>query len=149
MRKLFIITIAAATMMSCGGKQQSGEEKADVNEFSNIAANMDKEHNAKLSLDVDGIYGGIIPSAGGEGVDVTITLSGDKYTKKITYIGKKDSTTETKGSFTWDEGGNIITLSGEEAPNKYFVSENVLIQLDIQGKRVTGALADNYKLTKE
>lgn len=149
MRKLFIMAIAAATMISCGGKQQNSEEKADVNEFSSIAEKVDKEHNAQNSLDVDGTYAGIIPSASGEGIDVVIALSGDTYTKKITYIGKKNSTTETKGNFSWDESGSIITLKGEDVPNQYFVGENVLIQLDIEGKRITGELADNYKLTKE
>ena len=149
MKKLFIMAIVAATMMSCGGKQQSTEEKADVNEFSDIAKGVADESNARTSLDVDGTYAGVTPAADAEGIDVVITLAGDNYTKKISYVGKKGAPVETKGNFTWDAAGNTITLVGEQAPNQYFVSENVLIQLDTEGKKITGELADHYRLAKK
>ena len=68
MKKIFIIAIAACAMYSCGKKQQ--EAKADIDEFSSIAQNVDKAHNAQNSLDYEGTYIGTIPSASGEGIDV-------------------------------------------------------------------------------
>lgn len=147
MKKIFIIAIAACAMYSCGKKQQ--EAKADIDEFSSIAQNVDKAHNAQNSLDYEGAYIGTIPSASGEGIDVTITLSDSTYTKKISYIGKKDSSSETNGTYSWNKDGSTITLKGETAPNQYFVGENTLTQLDIDGNKITGAMADNYVLSKK
>jgi NlpE N-terminal domain len=45
--------------------------------------------------------------------------------------------------------GSIITLTGiKNKPNEYFVGENKLIQLDIDGNKITGSLADKYILKK-
>ncbi|MDF5415545.1 copper resistance protein NlpE N-terminal domain-containing protein, partial [Vibrio parahaemolyticus] len=42
----------------------------------------------------------------------------------------------------------IVTLTNEDAPNQYFVGENVLMKLDMNGEKVTGDLAQLYNLTK-
>lgn len=150
MKKLLFLVIASVAMYSCSNSQKQ-EEKANVDEFENIAKNVnpDPAHNAQNSLDVDGKYSGMLPTASGEGMDVIIILSGDKYEKTMTYIGKKKEPFTSKGTFSWNKEGNTITLSGEDVPNQYFVGENTLTQLDVEGKRITGELADNYVLAKE
>lgn len=147
MRNSFILLfIAIMSLYSCGKKAQ---EKASVDEFSAIAEKTsDTQHNASNSLDYKGTYDGTIPSASGQGMDVIITLSDNTYTKKVTYIGKKDGAFEEKGTYSWNEQGNTITLNGSSAPNKYFVGENTLTQLDMDGKKITGDLADMYILRK-
>jgi uncharacterized lipoprotein NlpE involved in copper resistance len=97
----------------------------------------------------EGTYVGNLPTASGMGMIVSITLEKDTYSKKIEYIGK-DGVFETKGKYTLNKGGNTIILDGvTDAPNKYLVAENSLIQLDMEGKRITGELADRYVLKKE
>jgi hypothetical protein len=49
----------------------------------------------------------------------------------------------------WDDTGNIINLGIAQTPSYYRVAQNKLIQLDMEGKPVTGNLADMYVLTKE
>lgn len=56
---------------------------------------------------------------------------------------------ETGGTFTWNDAGNTITLNEEIAPNQYFVGENVLFHLAIDGNRISGDLAAKYELRKE
>ena len=110
----------------------------------------DTAHASKTSLDWDGIYRGVLPCADCEGIETTITLSKDAhYTLATRYLGKSDSVFERSGTFNWSEQGNTIQLSGGSAsPAKFFVGENTLTQLDQDGKRVTGELADKYILRK-
>ena len=108
-------------------------------------------HNARNALDYAGIYTGILPCADCAGIEIWIEITYEStYRKKTRYLGKDDSTVyQSEGSFTWDEAGNTITLQGVEAPNKYFVSENYLIHLDLEGKRIIGDLEELYILRKE
>ncbi|MFD2035930.1 copper resistance protein NlpE [Belliella marina] len=108
-------------------------------------------HNAMNSLDYMGIYKGTLPCADCEGIETIIELgSGNSYVKKVIYLGKDDQkVTESSGTFTWNDEGNTITLNEDDEPNKYFVGENVLFHLDMDGNRIEGDLAENYKLKKE
>lgn len=149
----FSLTISCLFLiMGCQKSNQSDEIIVDdamfeTEEFSEEFLN---EHNAANSLDYMGIYSGILPCADCEGIDTTIELgSGNSYVKKIIYLGKDDQqVVESGGTFTWNDAGNIITLNEEAAPNQYFVGENVLFHLDINGNRITGELAEKYELRK-
>jgi uncharacterized lipoprotein NlpE involved in copper resistance len=107
-------------------------------------------HDARNSLDVNGIYQGVLPCADCEGIETRIELMADnRYVQQARYLGKKDAPLfETKGSWEW-ENGSIIRLVAETKDSiQFFVGENKLIQLDQQGKRIEGALAEKYVLTK-
>lgn len=152
MKNLFVMITAITFLYSCGGNSQKDkevEEKASVSEFSDIAKNVSDEHNAKKSLDYQGTYTGKLPSASGEGMVITITLTDSTYLKKTEYVNKKGSTFEEKGKYRWDDKGNTIILDGiKDAPNQYFVGENTLTQLDLDGNKITGETADLYILKK-
>jgi uncharacterized lipoprotein NlpE involved in copper resistance len=109
-------------------------------------------HTSENSLDWTGKYEGVLPCADCEGIETKVELKRDNsYQMETTYLGKGASASRRqKGTFTWDESGLIITLSGmENTPSKYKVGENKIIQLDMQGHVITGALADRYVLKKE
>ena len=48
----------------------------------------------------------------------------------------------------WNKEGNTITLEGEDKPNQYFVGENTLTQLDIDGNKIKGEIEEDYILRK-
>lgn len=153
MKKLFIMIAAISLLYSCGGNTQKDnkevEEKASVSDFSDIAKNVGDGHNAKNSLDYKGTYKGEIPAADASGIIVSITLSDSTYVKTMKYVGKGDETFEDKGKYTWNEEGNTITLRDVKGePDMYFVGENTLTMLDMEGKKITGDLADKYILRK-
>lgn len=151
MKKLFIVIAAIGLMYSCGGgsSQKEQEEKASVDEFSAIAKQLKEEHNAKNSLDYIGTYTGKVPTASGEGMIVSITLSDSTFVKNTEYVNKKNSKSEDKGKYTWNAAGNTVILEGvKDAPNQYFVGENTLTQLDMEGNKVVGDLAEQYVLKK-
>lgn len=143
MRKLFILVAAIGLLYSCGGNTQKTQEQTTPE-----TAQFVDEHNAKNSLDYQGTYTGKVPTASGEGMLVSITLEDSTYVKKTEYVGKKEIF-EDKGKYTWNTEGNTIILDGiKDAPNQYFVGENTLTQLDMEGKKIAGELADQYILRK-
>lgn len=102
------------------------------------------------ALDWNGVYQGVLPCADCEGIKTTITLNQDlTFIKQVQYLGKDDKVVEKEGSFKWNETGNQITLEGiTDAPSQFIVGENRLIQLDMNGDRISGELADKYILSK-
>jgi len=111
---------------------------------------LSKGDNSMVSLDWNGNYKGTIPCADCQGIETSITLHKDgSYILKTKYLGKSDAVNEKTGKFTWNNAGSTITLDGiSNAPNQYLVGENVLFQLDMSGKRITGNLAESYQLKK-
>lgn len=125
-------------------KKQDGEDK-----FEELSYNPDPAHYARVSLDYWGQYTGILPCADCEGIRISITLSkGEQFEIERQYIGKSEAIYTKSGTFQWDETGNIIELQGVEPPNKYFVSENRLFHLDLEGQRIRGDLEEKYTLNK-
>ncbi len=103
--------------------------------------------NSRSSLDWSGSYKGFLPCADCSGIEVVISLYTDhSYRLRRRYAGKEDMIREEKGLFEWDRQGRSITLARDGG--KYLVGENRLFQLDEDGRRITGALADNYILDK-
>jgi len=96
---------------------------------------------------------GVIPSAGGEGINVKFTLNTDEtYTVEYQYIGKSDEIFTRTGTFTWNSEGDTILLAGESEdgfPSYYKVGENTLTHLDLAGNIIAGDLADMYVLHKQ
>jgi len=107
-------------------------------------------HNSRNSLDWAGTYTGLIPSASGMGIEVRLTLGGNgTYALNYHYVGRPDPDFSSTGNFTWNDAGSVITLDSITGPLQYQVGENMLRQLDMQGKVITGNLAEMYVLQKE
>jgi len=152
-KNLLTFTIGCILLLSCNNASREGGnvETADtIEEYVPIDATTDDEHNAQNSLDVEGVYNGKLPCADCEGIDTEIELKADStYVIKTKYLGKGDGKTfEEKGSYTWLDGSTIELQGIKDASNKYFVGENTLTHLDMDGNKVTGELADDYILKK-
>lgn len=108
-------------------------------------------HTSQNSIDWDGTYRGVLPCSGCTGIESTITLNKNgTFVWKRKYLGKSDSVFEATGKFSWNDKGNIVTLtpSLEGSPSQYFVGEGYLNQLDGMGAKASGAQANRYLLTK-
>ncbi len=112
-----------------------------------------ESHNSRNSLDWAGVYRGTIPCADCQGIQTEIRLHDDlTYHRASRYLGKDTSIFRESGSFEWDQNGSKIILAisdHDSKPVSYLVGENVLIQLDMEGNRITGNLADRYLLKKD
>ena len=105
---------------------------------------------AKNSLDVVGKYKGVLPCADCEGIETVIELKADStYNREMKYLGKTDNSYTASGKWTWVSEFVINLGSIKEGPNRYFVAEGKLVQLDTNGKKISGPLADKYELKKQ
>lgn len=137
--KIYILSISLLSffLLSCSSKVQKEIMIPD-------------KHTSQNSLDWAGTYKGILPCADCEGIETTLRINSDSTFQLITkYLGKKSDSLETFGTFVWNNDGNTIVLDNiSNAPNKYFVKENSLVQLDLEGNFISGNLADKYVLQK-
>jgi len=107
---------------------------------------------AKDNLTWQGTYTGKLPCTDCDGIATTLTLNSDEtYTLEEIYLGKKDGQMNSKGTFTWDKTGTIVTLTNDKGdlPTEYSVSENSLTKLNNNGKPLKGDVAALYHLEKE
>ncbi|WP_394203102.1 copper resistance protein NlpE [Shewanella waksmanii] len=101
------------------------------------------------ALDWNGTYQGVTPCASCEGIATEITLNRDNtFTMRTQYLGENEQVFESTGTLFWLGQGNIIRLGEGESQPLFLVGENQLFMLDKQGKRIQGALAEHYRLTK-
>ena len=143
-KSLLILGIIAIGFTSC---KKEIEKETEGTPIDSTVVQVD-EHNAKNSLDYQGNYRGNLPCADCESIETTISLTEDSYIKETVYKGKSSKVFKETGKFTWNEAGNTITLLGSKAPNQYFVGENALFHLDVDGKRIEGDLASKYQLSR-
>lgn len=158
MKKFILCTLVGISFVyltGCGNESQKQTSTTDTvltnTPTTTPALTTDTVHNSANSLDWDGMYKGILPCADCEGIETVLTLNQDKtYSLKTAYLGKSDKVVEETGNFSWNSAGNTITLSSSaDKPNQYFVGENMLLQLDMNGNKISGEDADKYKLTKQ
>lgn len=109
----------------------------------------DPAHNSRLALDWAGTYQALLPCADCEAILTTLTLTdAGNYELKRLYVGEDTTLFDTRGRFRWHEDGARIELDIGDAPAGYIVQENRLLQLDMEGQRITGDLAERYILHK-
>jgi len=147
MKKIAILSIASLLFVACNTNSNTKTETTTTAADGTKTTTTVDTHNSKNSLDYKGTYTGELPTASGTGMKVKIELGDDTYKKEITYNEEKE-TFKSEGKYTWNNEGSIITLEGEEAPNKYKVGENTLTQLDINGNDIKSETGLNYTLKK-
>ncbi len=152
MKKIVLgLITAGAILISCKQESQSNisTEGKETDSISHKKNNSDTEHNAKNSLDWSGTYTGTIPCADCEGIQTTIVLNPDGTFVSISEYLPSHDKFEEKGNIMWHHNDNVVHLSNENLSVMYKVVENGLIQLDIEGKEITGSNKDLYRLVKK
>jgi len=144
MKKLFIpaILLLAIQIQSCQSNSSSNSSSTTDSSY------VDTTHTSQNSLDWAGTYDGIVPCADCSGIKTTITLKDDdSFTYQAEYL-EKNTSVQDSGKFMWHDNGSIVHLMGKDLNTKYQVGENILIQLDTEGKVIEGAIAEKYYLNK-
>lgn len=138
-KTLFIAGILL--LMVCVAGCRSRNAKTTVGDGSSAAQEPETRggdaHNARNSLDVDGLYVGSEFEWNGYSVRRIISLSGEEYERGIwTVEGNEHDPLEFEaGPIVWNEEGNTLTLEFAMGDNRYFVGENILITLDNKGRK--------------
>jgi uncharacterized lipoprotein NlpE involved in copper resistance len=137
---LILIILLLTGINSCASNQASGT--------ANNAKSSSNTVNAKDSINWEGKYTGRIPAASSPGINVQLTLRADNtFSIVYDYIDRHGFVTGM-GSFTWNEAGDVINLKHKDFPPYYRVGRDYLLQLDLEGKVITGDLAEFYILRK-
>jgi copper homeostasis protein (lipoprotein) len=145
---LLLATLLIVSVMSCSTNQNQTESASELEVVTSRIPDM--AHNSRNSLDWYGVYKGTTPCADCEGIETKITLKKDgTFKRSLKYLGRSDNSFQDEGNFEWNEEGSKVTLIGEDGLSQMFlVGENVLFHLDQEGNRITGDLAEMYKLAK-
>jgi copper homeostasis protein (lipoprotein) len=98
-----------------------------------------------------GVYQGFTPCEDCKGVKTTLALNkNNSYILISQYVGKSEKEIVEKGKFAEGNESNTIVLTPRNSSQVryYAIGENTLTQLDENGNRVTGKLAERYVLRK-
>lgn len=147
-KNVILFAMLAIGLVSCKNKEKNQENwVVEDNQFSTEF--MD-EHTAQNSLDWMGEYEGILPCADCEGIKTTIVLNQDgTFISKEQYIKDPALEVESKGDFSWDATGFIVTLESDNFERSFKVVERAIIHLDNDGNEITGELAEYYRLAQK
>ncbi len=120
--------------------------------FAETAEATDKDaHHAQNSINWPGVYHGFTPCDDCKGVKTTFALNQNgSYILITQYVGKSEREIVEKGKFSWGNQSDTIVLTprNSSTTRQYLVGENMLIQLDDNGNRISGKLADRYILRR-
>ena len=144
-----LIALFSFTLMSC--TNQSNKQANENDDLYTTDEAIIDHHTSQTSLDIIGVYTGILPCADCEGIETMIELKEDNYyISHYKYLGKTGEGNEfsNEGPFDWNDDGNSISLQAEGEPTQYKVGENHIILLNADGEVNTGDMADLYVLKK-
>ncbi|MFU8787497.1 MAG: copper resistance protein NlpE [Methylobacter sp.] len=119
--------------------------------FAEAGTGNEDMHHAQNSLDWPGIYRAFLPCSDCKGVKTTLALNKNNSYLLITqYVGKSEREIVEKGKFAWGDKKDVIVLTPRKSSivRQYFVGEDMLIQLDSEGNRITGDAAERYILSR-
>ena len=108
-------------------------------------------HHVENSMDWPGVYRGFIPCDDCNGIKTSLALNQNNTYILITqYVGKSEREIVEKGKFAPGNTPNTLVLTPRNSTvtRQYLVGENMFIQLDDNGNRITGKLADRYILRR-
>lgn len=148
--KQLLAPLVFVLALAFGSCQSNTSQSKSVNEDSlkTEQAYVDTTHNSQNSVDWAGEYVGTLPCADCPGIKTTIILHpDDTFLYHAEYLEKETNIQDT-GKFMWHANGSIVHLTGEDLNTKYKVGENILIQLDLEGKEMDGPMAKAYYLEK-
>lgn len=146
MKKIIIpaILLLALQFQSC----QSNSTNHDRSKGAHDSSYVDTTHNSQNALDWAGTYQGIVPCADCSGINTTIKLyENGNFAYDAKYL-EKNTTIQDTGKFMWHDNGSVVHLMGKDLNTKYKVGENMIIQLDTDGKIIEGPIGEKYHLLK-
>ncbi len=110
------------------------------------------ENHVDKSQEFRGVFYGFLPCNDCLGVKTTLSLkTNNNYLLVTQYTRESAREFFEKGKYTWDDETRTVVLTprGEGDKRNYVIEdENTLVQLNSDGSRVTGKLADRYLLRR-
>jgi uncharacterized lipoprotein NlpE involved in copper resistance len=150
--KFFFQLSILALLVFTACKSENNPESSNDGVAVNDSSSEEISHTAIKARDHIGLYQGILPCADCEGIETSLYLmANNAYLLTKVYKGMADDKAYKEiGDFEWNADGTTVTLSNiEDAPNQFIVEDTRAIQLDMEGKKIEGELAELYVLVKQ
>lgn len=144
-KTILTLFLIGGLLASCN--QSKKTEETDVNANTEVI----DMHNAENSLDIEGVYSGVLPCADCEGIETTLELKPDN-SYELTSIYITPEKEEFKQVGVWSIRENTLTLEDNDQnqiDRKLNVGEGFVKFLDSDGNEITGELAEHYILEKK
>ncbi|RLZ12621.1 copper resistance protein NlpE [Faecalibacter macacae] len=154
MKKISITFLIAGSFIftSCGNDKDS-VQSTKTNDSIVVTDTIVDSHNAKNSLDYEGIYEGILPCINSDCKEIELSLKlmpDNMFVYGTKRVGVDKEELMTTGTYHFEEDGNTIVLEQiANVPNSFFVSEGKIYQLDKNQKKIEGDDAEKYILLKK
>ncbi len=88
-------------------------------------------HTSQNSLDWAGAYEGVLPCADCPGIQTRLTLSRDEsYELASLYLDREKTPRVVRGRFSWQPGGNAVTLDAQGGGRQFVVGEGRIALLE-------------------
>jgi uncharacterized lipoprotein NlpE involved in copper resistance len=145
-KQTLVIVLLLSLLSSCsnsGGKSEAGMTEQEK-------ALQEPPPPPKLAVDH---YYGTLPCADCAGIETELSLKSDStWMMHIIYDkrpAKGPGSNEMSEEGMWMMHGDTLHLMGrKDAPSMYIKTDSSLIQLDMNGKKIEGKLAEKYVLKK-
>ena len=156
MKKIIYGALAVFAFSACtspNNSQTNSEELKDSLTDQMVSrpldtTNPDPAHNSQNSVDWMGTYEAVLPCADCPGIKSVLVLREDETFEIRNEYLERDTESADEGTFVWEDNGSVVHLKGENTDLKLKVGENILFQLDQEGKEITGNLAEHYRYKK-
>ena len=148
-----VSSLCIAVLLGAACNENAGKTNEEAKGFDTAAVKQDESATPTPAPPlVMASYSGVIPCADCEGQEVILSLLSDSsYQKRSLYMGRKSSgpgSNEFTDTGKFVMRGDTLILDSKDAPGKYLKQAESLVQLDMEGKRITGKLADKYVLKR-
>lgn len=112
-------------------------------------ANYAEVANARQKLQWSGIYQGIFPCTGCEGIATMLTIKPDmSFTLRTRELGREDIDKKSEGKFVWLSDNSHIQLQGTDSKRIFRIGEGFMELMGANGKPVTTANRKDFILEK-
>lgn len=138
----FLFAALLGILSACGG----GNKQPAVDSTAASVSDSPYANISSPAAKVAGSYQGTLPCADCPGIDYQISLyDNSRYEELMVYRDRNNNRASIDTGMWKLENDSIIILARREK-QKFLFEDGKLYQLDQEGKRITGALADNYIL---
>jgi len=143
-----LLPVLALCWMSCADTQNTPGRSGRIDDPLQTSGVLSGAVLAAMEAeDIAGVYTGVLPCADCPGIEVTLQLKDDNTYALEQRYQERDASFSHEGK--WQLKDNILMLEGAgDTPEKYLVEDGHLVMLDMEGKKIEGALSQNYILKK-
>ncbi|SUO94437.1 copper resistance protein NlpE [Suttonella ornithocola] len=148
-KKRFIGLSFLLTSLLLGACASNDAVLPETSKTKQAATKREMVKNARSAVSWNGVYQGIFPCAGCEGVATMLQLNADStYLLRTRMLGKEEIDRKSEGSFTWMPDNSHIQLQGH-SQNRFFRVGEGFLQLTLpDGKPIPSNNPEAFFLEK-